>query len=84
MPGSNRYRKFNSDRDFTDYYLNLMTSRYRNAIDANDLGGFVNALKQKGYFKEKKKGEYFDNLNGLKSFDRAVAQDLAARRDFYN
>lgn len=84
MPGSNRYRKFNSDRDFTDYYLNLMTSRYRNAIDANDLGGFVNALKQKGYFKEKKKGEYFDNLNGLKSFDRAVAQDFAARRDFYN
>lgn len=84
MPGSNRYRKFNSDRDFTDYYLNLMTSRYRNAIDANDLSGFVNALRQKGYFKEKKKGEYFDNLNGLKSFDRAVAQDLAARRDFYN
>ena len=84
MPGSNRYRKFNSDRDFTDYYLNLMTSRYRNAIDANDLSEFVNALRQKGYFEEKKKGEYFDNLNRLKSLDRAVIQDLAARRDFYN
>ena len=28
-----------------------MTSRYRNAIDAKDLNGFVNALGSRGYFK---------------------------------
>lgn len=84
MPGSNNYRKFNSDRDFADYYLNLMTSRYRNAIDAKDLNGFVNALGSKGYFRGQTAAQYLGKLNTLKSLDRAVAQDFANRRDFYN
>ena len=82
--GSNSYRKFKSDRDFADYYLNLMTSRYRNAIDAKDLNGFVNELGSKGYFKGQTAAQYLGKLNTLKSLDRAVAQDLAARRSFYN
>lgn len=84
MPGSNDYRKFNSDRDFADYYLNLMTSRYCNAIDAKDLNGFVNALGSKGYFRGQTAAQYLGKLNTLKSLDRAVAQDFANRRDFYN
>lgn len=84
MPGSNNYRKFNSDRDFADYYLNLMTSRYRNAIDAKDLNGFVNALGSRGYFRGQTAAQYLGKLNTLKSLDRAVAQDFANRRDFYN
>lgn len=84
IPGSNSYRKFKSDRDFVDYYLNLMTSRYRNAIDAKDLNGFVNELGSKGYFRGQTAAQYLGKLNTLKSLDRAVAQDLANRRDFYN
>lgn len=84
IPGSNNYRKFKSDRDFTDYYLDLMTSRYRNAIDAKDLNGFVNELGSKGYFRGQTAAQYLGKLNTLKSLDRAVAQDLANRRDFYN
>ncbi len=84
IPGSNSYRKFESDRDFVDYYLNLMTSRYRNAIDAKDLNGFVNELGSKGYFRGQTAAQYLGKLNTLKSLDRAVAQDLANRRDFYN
>ena len=84
MPGSNDYRKFNSDRDFADYYLNLMTSRYRDAIDAKDLNGFVNALGSRGYFRGQTAAQYLGKLNTLKSLDRAVAQDFANRRDFYN
>lgn len=84
MPGSNDYRKFNSDRDFADYYLNLMTSRYRDAIDAKDLNGFVNALGSRGYFRGQTAAQYLGKLNTLKSLDRTVAQDFANRRDFYN
>lgn len=84
IPGSNSYRKFESDRDFADYYLDLMTSRYRNAIDAKDLNGFVNELGSKGYFRGQTAAQYLGKLNTLKSLDRAVAQDLANRRDFYN
>lgn len=84
IPGSNNYRKFNSDRDFADYYLNLMTSRYRNAIDAKDLNGFVNALGSRGYFKGQTAAQYLGKLNTLKSLDRAVAQDFVNRRSFYN
>lgn len=84
MPGSNDYRKFNSDRDFADYYLNLMTSRYRDAIDAKDLNGFVNALGSRGYFRGQTAAQYLGKLNTLKSLDRAVAQDFANRRNFYN
>lgn len=84
MPGSNNYRKFDSDRDFTDYYLNLMTSRYRDAIDAKDLNGFVNALGSRGYFRGQTAAQYLGKLNTLKSLDRAVAQDFVNRRDFYN
>ncbi len=84
IPGSNSYRKFKSDRDFADYYLNLMTSKYRNAIDAKDLNGFVNELGSKGYFRGQTASQYLGKLNTLKSLDRAVAQDLENRRDFYN
>lgn len=84
MPGSNRYRKFDSDRAFADYYLNLMTDRYRDAINAKDLAGFVNALGAKGYFRGQAASQYLGKLNTLKSLDRAVAQDLAVRRSFYN
>lgn len=84
MPGSNRYRKFDSDRAFADYYLNLMTGRYRNAIDAKDLNGFVDALGKRGYFDGQKAVEYLGKLNALKSLDRAVINDLNARRNFYN
>ena len=61
-----------------------MTSRYRNAIDAKDLNGFVNELGSKGYFRGQTAAQYLGKLNTLKSLDRAVAQDLANRRDFYN
>ena len=84
IPGSNDYRKFDSDRAFADYYLNVMTDRYRNAIDARDLAGFVNALGTKGYFRGQTAAQYLGKLSTLKSLDRAVAQDLAARRNFYN
>ena len=84
VPGSNRYRKFDSDRAFADYYLNIMTDRYRDAINAKDLAGFVNALGAKGYFRGQAASQYLGKLNTLKSLDRAVAQDLAARRSFYN
>lgn len=84
IPGSNNYRKFDSDRAFADYYLNVMTDRYRNAIDARDLAGFVNALGAKGYFRGQTAAQYLGKLSTLKSLDRAVAQDLAARRNFYN
>lgn len=84
IPGSNNYRKFDSDRAFVDYYLNVMTNRYRNAIDARDLAGFVNALGAKGYFRGQTAAQYLGKLSTLKSLDRAVAQDLAARRNFYN
>ena len=84
VPGSNRYRKFDSDRAFADYYLNIMTDRYRDAVNAKDLAGFVNALGAKGYFRGQTASQYLGKLNTLKSLDRAVAQDLAARRSFYN
>ena len=84
VPGSNRYRKFDSDRAFADYYLNIMTDRYRDAVNAKDLAGFVNALGAKGYFRGQAASQYLGKLNTLKSLDRAVAQDLAARRSFYN
>lgn len=84
MPGSNRYRKFDSDRAFADYYLNLMTDRYRNAIDAKDLNGFVDALGKRGYFDGQKAVEYLGKLSALKSLDRAVINDLNTRRNFYN
>ena len=84
VPGSNRYRKSDSDRAFADYYLNIMTDRYRDAVNAKDLAGFVNALGAKGYFRGQAASQYLGKLNTLKSLDRAVAQDLAARRSFYN
>ena len=84
VPGSNRYRKFDSDRAFADYYLNIMTDRYRDAVNAKDLAGFVNALGAKGYFRGQTASQYLGKLNTLKSLDRAVAQDLATRRSFYN
>lgn len=77
-----KLKQFKSDQEFVDYYLNLMNSKYSNALSAKDLTEYANQLKKGGYYPIAPQ-EYFNKLNGLKTYSGIVQNDLAKNRKLY-
>lgn len=79
---SGKLKQFKSDQDFVDYYLNLINSKYSNALSAKNLTQYANELKKGGYYTISPQ-EYFGKLNGLKTYSNIVQNDLAKNRKSY-
>ena len=71
--GNGNYTVFKNDRDFIDAYLNTMSSRYRKALQSNNVYDYARVLKTKGYY-----GDTYENyskgLAGMSSLRKAAAK----------
>jgi hypothetical protein len=71
--GNGNYTVFKNDRDFVDAYLNTMSSRYRKALQSNNVYDYARYLKVKGYY-----GDTYENyskgLAGMSSLRKAAAK----------
>lgn len=76
------YTTFKSDEDFIKAYVDLMTSRYINAVNAPTIQGYGRALKQKGYYEDTEE-HYTNNLAGMRSISRATALHKKNNPDLY-
>lgn len=77
-----KLKQFKSDQDFIDYYLNLVHNKYPGAWNAENLMDYANQLKKGGYY-EATPQQYFNRLNGLKTYNRIVQNDLNKNRSLY-
>lgn len=77
------YTTFKDDADFVKHYVNLMNSRYKNAVAADTVQNYARALKANGYF-EDSLDNYTKNLAGMKSLSRAAANHRRTNQDMYS
>lgn len=78
-----KLKQFESDQQFVDYYLNLMNSKYRDAVSAKDLRQYAEQLGKQGYYNGPTAQQYYDKLNGLKTYGRLLQNDLNKNRSIY-
>lgn len=78
-----KLKQFESDQQFVDYYLNLMNNKYRNAVSAKDLRQYAEQLGKQGYYNGPTVQQYYDKLNGLKTYGRLLQNDLNKNRSIY-
>lgn len=78
-----KLKQFESDQQFIDYYLNLMNSKYRDAVSAKDLRQYAEQLGKQGYYNGPTVQQYYDKLNGLKTYGRLLQNDLNKNRSIY-
>lgn len=67
--GHGNYTVFKNDRDFVNAYLNTMSSRYKKALQSNDVYSFARHLKNKGYYEDSYEN-YSSNLANMKTLKR--------------
>lgn len=71
--GNGNYTVFKNDRDFINAYLDTMSSRYRKALQSNNVYDYARVLKTKGYY-----GDTYENyskgLAGMSSLRKAAAK----------
>ena len=77
------YTTFRDDDSFLDAYTNLVTSRYRDAINSADLRSFATNLKKKGYF-EDDLDHYYGQLAGMTSMAKAIDSHMSQNPDIYS
>lgn len=78
-----KLKQFESDQQFVDYYLNLMNNKYRDAVSAKDLRQYAEQLSKQGYYNGPTVQQYYDKLNGLKTYGRLLQNDLNKNRSIY-
>lgn len=78
-----KLKQFESDQQFVDYYLNLMNNKYRDAVSAKDLRQYAEQLGKQGYYNGPTTQQYYDKLNGLKTYGRLLQNDLDKNRSIY-
>ena len=78
-----KLKQFESDQQFVDYYLNLMNNKYRDAVSAKDLRQYAEQLGKQGYYNGPTVQQYYDKLNGLKTYGRLLQNDLNKNRSIY-
>lgn len=78
-----KLKQFESDQQFVDYYLNLMNNKYRDAVSAKDLRQYAEQLGKQGYYNGPTVQQYYDKLNGLKTYGRLLQNDLNKNRNIY-
>lgn len=78
-----KLKQFESDQQFVDYYLNLMNSKYRDAVSAKDLRQYAEQLGKQGYYNGPTVQQYYDKLNGLKTYGRLLQNDFDKNRSIY-
>lgn len=77
------YTTFKDDDSFLDAYVNLLTSRYRDAVNSADLRSFATNLKKKGYF-EDDLDHYYGQLAGMTSMAKAIDSHMSQNPDIYS
>ena len=73
--GSTKYRNFNNDKAFIDYYMGenvLGNDRYNGIYDAKDSTTYANILKKGGYY-EDSVPHYAGQLSNMKLVDKHLA-----------
>lgn len=78
-----KLKQFESDQQFVDYYLNLMNNKYRDAVSAKDLRQYAEQLGKQGYYNGPTTQQYYNKLNGLKTYGRLLQSDLNKNRSIY-
>lgn len=78
-----KLKQFESDQQFIDYYLNLMNSKYRDAVSAKDLRQYAEQLGKYGYYNGPTVQQYYDKLNSLKTYGRLLQNDFDKNRSIY-
>lgn len=78
-----KLKQFESDQQFVDYYLNLMNSKYRDAVSAKDLRQYAEQLGKQGYYNGPTVQQYYNKLNGLKTYGRLLQNDFDKNRSVY-
>lgn len=78
-----KLKQFDSDQQFVDYYLNLMNNKYRDAVSAKDLRQYAEQLGKQGCYNGPTVQQYYDKLNGLKTYGRLLQNDLNKNRSIY-
>lgn len=77
------YFSYKDKKDFAKKYVKLMNSRYKNAIQAKNLTDYAKEIRKLGYYTDTLEN-YSNNLNGMKSFQKAVADHMAANPQLYS
>lgn len=78
-----KLKQFESDQQFVDYYLNLMNNKYRDAVSAKDLRQYAEQLGKQGYYNGPTVQQYYNKLNGLKTYGRLLQNDFDKNRSVY-
>lgn len=76
------YTTFANDEAFLDAYVNLLTRRYKDAVNSSDLKSFATNLKKMGYF-EDNLDHYYGQLAGMTSMAKAIDSHMAQNPDLY-
>lgn len=76
------YNSYKDKKHFAKDYVRLMNSRYKNAIQAKTLNDYAKQIRDLGYYTDTLEN-YSRNLNGMKSFQRAVYNHMQANPDMY-
>lgn len=76
------YNSYKDKKHFARDYVRLMNSRYKNAVQAKTLSDYAKQIRDLGYYTDTLEN-YSRNLNGMKSFQRAVYNHMQANPDMY-
>lgn len=77
------YTTFKDDQQFVKAYVDLMTSRYIDAVNADTIQQYGHYLKKKGYH-ETPEDVYTSRLAGMKSMSGAVARHKTSNQGLYS
>lgn len=78
-----KYSSYKDKADFAKQYVKLMNSKYKNAIGAKTLTDYAKAIRDIGYYTDTLEN-YANNLNGMKSFQRAVYNHVTNNPQLYS
>ena len=76
------YNKYKDDASFAKDYVNLMTSKYWNALQQNNIQGYGKALKQAGYY-EDDSSNYINNLSNMTTLSRKAQNHMQQHPSLY-
>ena len=78
-----KYSSYKDKADFAKQYVKLMNSKYKNAIGAKTLTDYAKAIRDIGYYTDTLEN-YANNLNGMKSFQRAIYNHVTNNPQLYS
>ena len=76
------YNSYKDNKAFAKDYVNLMTTRYGDALKQNDIKGYAKALKQDGYY-EDNYDNYANNLSNMSTLGKRTQQHMQQNPNLY-